>query len=163
MTEDTPYGFLINKTDKINPADLVGRTVTGTINGTHYDKAIIVGAADYGSRLVIRPKPGEQIYTSAATLGETVQVSDEREVPVMTVRVTDRGNGRSYVGVWVTTVTIVKLCSACGGPRGDKRNGYVREDGETYSVDVWDNPCGHQDYYNSILREAAVHAQKEDA
>ncbi|MFG2404186.1 hypothetical protein ACGFR8_07580 [Streptomyces brevispora] len=74
----------------------------------------------------------------------------------MTVRVCDRGSGREYVGVRVVTLTISTLCPTCGGPRGWDvvRHNRFCEDGEWYSVDQWDNPCGHMDLYAAILREA---------
>ncbi|MFE7954443.1 hypothetical protein [Streptomyces sp. NPDC057413] len=77
-------------------------------------------------------------------------------VPKMTVRVCDRGEGRSYVGVTIRTVTVPATCPQCGGPRGaDTVNAWrFCEDGEWYTVDRWTNPCGHVDMYAAVLREA---------
>jgi DNA-binding NarL/FixJ family response regulator len=74
----------------------------------------------------------------------------------MTVRVCDRGEGREYVGVTVRAVTIPVVCPKCGGPRGvdTVRTQRFCEDGEWYSVDRWDNPCGHVDMYADVLCEA---------
>lgn len=82
-------------------------------------------------------------------------------IPTMKVRVGNRGNSRSYVGVWVTTVVIKKICPVCGGPRGDKHNGKIVEDGEHYCVDKWKNPCGHHDWYGDVLVEVGVHPHRE--
>ncbi|WNI20316.1 hypothetical protein [Actinacidiphila sp. ITFR-21] len=74
----------------------------------------------------------------------------------MAVRVCDRGPGPGYSGVCIVTVTVRALCPTCGGPRGvdTVRNHRFHEDGDWYSVDVWDNPCGHVDSYAVVLREA---------
>jgi len=78
-------------------------------------------------------------------------------IPAMTVRVGDRGYSRSYEGVSVRTVAISAACPNCGGPRGEKRSGRIIEDGEYYWVDDWDNQCGHEDMYASVLVEAGWH------
>lgn len=84
-------------------------------------------------------------------------------IPTMKVRVGNRGNSGSYEGVWVTTVIIKKICPVCGGPRGDKRDGRIIEDGEYYYVDNWDNPCGHHDWYGQVLKEAGIHPYADPA
>ena len=78
--------------------------------------------------------------------------------PTMTVRVRDQdaepwgyGLGRPMVRV----VTIATRCPVCGGPRGEPRNLNQYEDGESYSVDVWRNACGHLDRYADVVQEAA--------
>ena len=79
----------------------------------------------------------------------------------MTVRVCDRGTGRSHVGVTIRTVTISAICPVCGGPRGvdTVRNHNFHEDGEWLSVDRWQNPCGHVDNYADVLRETRGYSQ----
>lgn len=74
----------------------------------------------------------------------------------MAVRVCDRGDGRAYVGVQIVTVTVSALCPRCGGPRGvdTVRPHRFRQDGEWFSVDRWQNSCGHTDTYAAVLRES---------
>ncbi|OLT25842.1 hypothetical protein BJF83_22435 [Nocardiopsis sp. CNR-923] len=80
------------------------------------------------------------------------------EVPTMTVRIRLRaaespwGSGRC--SPVIRPVIIDTLCPRCGGLRGQARNLNQHEDGAWYSVDVWDNPCGHVDRYESVAEEA---------
>lgn len=73
-----------------------------------------------------------------------------------TVRVCDRGTGPGYSGVAIVTVTVRALCPRCGGPRGFDTIAPHRfhEDGDWYTVDRWQNRCGHVDSYCAVLREA---------
>lgn len=77
----------------------------------------------------------------------------------MTVRVRDRGSespwGSGLTNPVVRTVTISAACPKCGGPRGIPRNLNQYDDGAHYSVDVWDNECGHVDSYAAVLAEAS--------
>lgn len=76
----------------------------------------------------------------------------------MTVRVTSRGDGPGYSGVGIVTVTVEARCPLCGGPRGwdtVKPNRFC-EDGEWYTADEWDNPCGHLDLYAAVLSESRL-------
>ena len=52
------------------------------------------------------------------------------------------------------TVEIDDKCPICGGPRGEPYNHRFYECGDWYSVDRWDNPCGHIDKYRDVLEEA---------
>ena len=77
----------------------------------------------------------------------------------MKVRVRDRraegarwGHGGPLV--MLRTVEIADRCPTCGGPRGEPALRRYCEDGEWYDVSRWDNPCGHIDLYDDILREA---------
>lgn len=74
----------------------------------------------------------------------------------MTVRVRHDGDGPGYEGVGILTVTVPARCPQCGGPRGTDtiRRHVFRADGETHSVDVWSNPCGHVDLYDEVVRES---------
>lgn len=58
----------------------------------------------------------------------------------------------------VSTITISATCPVCGGQRGEARSSNQSEDGTHFAVDVWENPCGHVDYYVSVLAEAAAKA-----
>ncbi len=52
-------------------------------------------------------------------------------------------------------IRIAAHCPIDGRRRGEPR--WVRgcEDGEFYRVQAWDNPCGHVDYYEAVVVEAA--------
>lgn len=84
----------------------------------------------------------------------------------MTVRVRDRsaespwGVGRTNPAI--RQVTIPATCRVCGGPRGVPRNMNQADDGAYYSVDVWDNPCGHVDFYSEVVKEADEFAKAQD-
>jgi hypothetical protein len=74
----------------------------------------------------------------------------------MTVKVMYRnnwfgGDGWTYYPV---EVEISKTCPVCGGPRGEPGWYNFCEDGEWYSVNTWQNPCGHVDHYADVLIEA---------
>ncbi len=51
-------------------------------------------------------------------------------------------------------VTVEWTCPKCGGPRGEPHGHNQGEDGEWFHVHVWENPCGHMDYYGVVLEEA---------
>jgi hypothetical protein len=74
----------------------------------------------------------------------------------MAVRVRHDGDGPGYEGVGILTVTVDIACPACGAPRGfDTIRPHVfRHDGDTFEVDVWDNPCGHVDLYADVVAES---------
>lgn len=59
-------------------------------------------------------------------------------------------------GVILRTVRIHDRCPVCGGPRGTPVRRTFCEDGEWYSVDCWENPCGHRDMYADVLIEAVM-------
>jgi hypothetical protein len=61
------------------------------------------------------------------------------------------GDGWTFYPV---TVEIADTCPQCGGPRGEPAPNHFRECGEWYTVDTWENPCGHMDRYPDVLREA---------
>jgi hypothetical protein len=52
-------------------------------------------------------------------------------------------------------VTISAHCPVCEGRRGEPRGLNQCDDGERYWVQVWDNPCGHVDRYENVVRERA--------
>ncbi len=58
--------------------------------------------------------------------------------------------------VGTVTVTISDRCPVCGGKRGEPQSYSFCEDGEWYSIDQWQNPCGHVDKYVNVLKEAAA-------
>ncbi len=51
------------------------------------------------------------------------------------------------------TVQIADNCPQCGEKRGTPYNYHFCEDDEWFSVDKWDNPCGHLDTYRKVLQE----------
>lgn len=62
----------------------------------------------------------------------------------------------------IVSVTIADDCPRCGGPRGVPVSTRQHEDGETYWVSTWTNPCGHIDAYTEVAREAGL-VKKETA
>lgn len=75
----------------------------------------------------------------------------------MQVRVPDRSNwGTSGPAVVVRSLTLSRRCPCCGGPRGNAYPFRFHEDGDWFTVDRWDNPCGHLDLYTHVLAEAAT-------
>lgn len=72
----------------------------------------------------------------------------------MTVRVIDRSTwGTSAPYPAIREVEISTACPVCGGRRGEPSNHNFHEDGQWLSCDVWENPCGHVDMYESVLAE----------
>ncbi|QOR55810.1 MAG: hypothetical protein YHS30scaffold324_42 [Catenulispora phage 69_17] len=69
--------------------------------------------------------------------------------------------GYGYVQPVVVTVEIADDCPVpdCGAKRGEPRHLRQCDDGAWYSVQVWDNPCGHVDMYEAVVREAKTLAQ----
>lgn len=61
------------------------------------------------------------------------------------------GDGWTY---YPMTVTIADKCPVCGGPRGPVKYHRFCEDGEWFTVNTWDNPCGHIDKYKDCYNEA---------
>ncbi|MEU6709905.1 hypothetical protein ABZ897_00385 [Nonomuraea sp. NPDC046802] len=76
----------------------------------------------------------------------------------MAVRVRDRAAespwGSGPTNPIVRQVTISATCPRCGGERGTPRNLNQYDDGVHYAVDVWKNPCGHNDMYRDVVIEA---------
>ena len=60
------------------------------------------------------------------------------------------GDGWTY---HPTTVTIADHCPVCGEKRGTPYPHTFCEDGEWFTVDRWDNPCGHIDTYKNCWKE----------
>jgi hypothetical protein len=62
--------------------------------------------------------------------------------------------GTSGYGIVLRTVEIADACPQCGGARGEIRGYNGCEDGDYYHVNVWNNACGHVDYYEAVIAEA---------
>lgn len=84
----------------------------------------------------------------------------------MIVKVIDRamqaklwGNGYTSISQVIKTIRISDKCPICGGDRGQPRLHSFVEDGESYSVHKWKNPCGHVDMYEDCIKEAEVFNQ----
>lgn len=97
---------------------------------------------------------------AAATLTTGEPAEAGADAPAgMVVRVRDHAAeswGHGLTNPVVRTVTISVACPRCGGPRGPQRELRSHDDGAYYTVDVWDNPCGHTDMYTDVLREALM-------
>jgi hypothetical protein len=50
-------------------------------------------------------------------------------------------------------IVIGDYCLKCGEKRGSPYPFQFYEDGATFTVDKWDNPCGHFDSYRSAWEE----------
>lgn len=61
------------------------------------------------------------------------------------------GDGWTYYPV---TVEIADRCPQCGGPRGKPKLHRFHENGDWFTVHVWENPCGHVDRYRDVLAES---------
>jgi hypothetical protein len=61
------------------------------------------------------------------------------------------GDGWTY---YPMTITISDTCPVCGKPRGKPYGHNFIEEGESFFVNQWDNPCGHIDYYADCIKEA---------
>jgi len=62
----------------------------------------------------------------------------------------DGGDGWIYHPM---RVNIADVCPACGEKRGEPKPYNFCEDGEWFTVDRWDNPCGHVDAYKDCYFE----------
>ncbi|TYB71216.1 hypothetical protein FXF51_01910 [Nonomuraea sp. PA05] len=54
----------------------------------------------------------------------------------------------------VRAIVISAYCVVCGCPRGMPRRIHQCDDGVHYWPDVWNNPCGHTDMYEAVIKEA---------
>lgn len=84
---------------------------------------------------------------------------NEAIVPVaktMTYLVVDREamKDATHYRVITTKATVACECPKCGGPRGEPESRNFYDDGDTYTANVWTNPCGHIDMYDDVLKEA---------
>jgi hypothetical protein len=70
----------------------------------------------------------------------------------MSVRIIHRTNGDWKIHI--LKVSVSPNCPVCGARRGKPYNHNFCEDGEWFSCDRWDNPCGHTDKYTDVLQEA---------
>ena len=62
----------------------------------------------------------------------------------------------------LATVIISDFCPKCGKRRGPIHDGTAYDGSERKYVDVWENPCGHVDYYGDVYREAQSNGLNED-
>jgi hypothetical protein len=95
-------------------------------------------------------------------LGETENpaMPEITSAPAETMTVTIRD--RSAEAPWgvgptspvVRTLTISASCPTCSARRGQPSTLRQHDDGCTYYVDVWTNPCGHLDRYEAVVDEA---------
>lgn len=79
------------------------------------------------------------------------QVQETMTVTVMYRNNWFGGDGWTY---YPKTITISAFCPKCGQRRGKPYQINQHEDGEWFSLDRWDNPCGHLDTYREALLEA---------
>lgn len=76
----------------------------------------------------------------------------------MEVTVRDRSAeppwGSGPLRVAVREAVIDDNCPQCGERRGEPQGLNQSEDGVYYWTQVWDNPCGHTDFYRQVVAEA---------
>jgi len=53
-------------------------------------------------------------------------------------------------------VLIGENCPVCGGKRGEVYGYNFWEDGTSHWCNRWNNPCGHIDLYEDVLKEASL-------
>lgn len=51
-------------------------------------------------------------------------------------------------------VDIADNCPVCGEQRGESYPEHIYENGDWFTVDAWDNPCGHIDTYRDCFHES---------
>lgn len=61
------------------------------------------------------------------------------------------GDGWTY---YPMRVNISDNCPVCGGKRGQPKPHHFCEDGEWFTVDKWENDCGHIDKYKDCYFES---------
>jgi hypothetical protein len=82
------------------------------------------------------------------------------DADLMTVTVRDSAAespwGRGLFRPVTRKVTISAYCQhpGCGQRRGTPRGMNQHEDGVYWWTEVWDNPCGHRDMYEAVIKEA---------
>lgn len=76
------------------------------------------------------------------------------EVRVINRKKTQHLAGHESFEPVIETVTISNYCPRCGKPRGTPMDKTFFLDGFSYTVDYWQNPCGHMDMYYEVLEEA---------
>ena len=72
------------------------------------------------------------------------------ELTIMYRNSFDGGDGWRYYPV---TIQVGDECLQCGGPRALPHSYTFCEDGEWFTVDQWDNECGHIETYKSVWDE----------
>jgi len=72
----------------------------------------------------------------------------------MKVLVVDRSTwGTTLPYPRIQEVNISDKCPKCSGPRGVPYGYNFVEDGQGFHCHKWDNPCGHIDMYEDVLKE----------
>lgn len=62
------------------------------------------------------------------------------------------------------TIEISDVCPVCGGKRGAPTPGFSYDGSRRLSVSMWENPCGHIDYYKNVrIEHDAAKASAEAA
>jgi hypothetical protein len=71
---------------------------------------------------------------------------------VKTVYIPRRPQHDSFDGIHVS---VYWVCPVCGGPRGEVYPARSYDGSRVLHCDGWRNACGHIDYYEKVVREAA--------
>jgi hypothetical protein len=84
-------------------------------------------------------------------------MSLSRVVTIMFRNTFTGGDGWTY---YPMQVIIDNNCPKCGQKRGEPYPYRFCEDGEWFTVDKWDNPCGHIDTYRDCFIEYKAKMEK---
>lgn len=76
---------------------------------------------------------------------------DADAAPIQTVYIPSCENHEGIYGVYVR---LRWICPRCGRRRGVVKSGVSYDGSLTLAVSAWENPCGHIDKYDAVLREA---------
>lgn len=60
----------------------------------------------------------------------------------------------NHEGIYGVYVRLRWVCPKCGRRRGVVKSGVSYDGSLTLAVSAWENPCGHIDKYDAVLREA---------
>lgn len=60
---------------------------------------------------------------------------------------------QEHQGIFSMIAEISDFCPVCGEKRGEPKPGLSFDGSRRLDVDIWNNPCGHVDYYNKVREE----------
>ena len=83
-------------------------------------------------------------------------MSEEKEIK--TVEIPSR---REHNGFHAVTLRVYWICPVCGKRRGEVSRVISWDGSRRLGCDGWDNPCGHEDYYINVRKEAAENGLNE--
>lgn len=108
----------------------------------------------------------ESLLTETTRKAIEAAVGSPLPPDTITVTVRDRSSETAcgspgYRDPVTRTITIDAYCPVCGQRRGEPFGKNEHDDGARYSVQGWENPCGHKDTWVAVLEEARELAERE--